>query len=119
MLSDLSVHLHRLSLLNEAVKHGGNLRAGRGTLWIKQIFGFSLYQSVADCPLHYCFCVIRDLVRVFELVKISRNSQLVALVVRVAVEDGGKLFAGNSVRGCPPCAREWLPSCRVSPSRAD
>ena len=86
MISGLSVHLHRLSLLNEAVKHGGNLRAGRGTLWIKQIFGFSLYQSVADRPLHYHFCVIRNLVRVLELVKIFRDGQLVALVVRVAVE---------------------------------
>ena len=79
------------------MEHGGNLRAGRRTLWIKQIFGFSLYQSVADCPLHYCFCVIRNLVRVLEFIKISRNGQLVALVVRVAVEDGGKLFAGNGI----------------------
>ena len=29
MLSDLSVRLHRLSILNEAVKHGGDLSAGR------------------------------------------------------------------------------------------
>ena len=93
----LSVRLHRRSLLNEAVKHGGNLRAGCRTLWIKQIFGFSLYQSVADCPLHYHFCVIRNLVRVLKLVKIFRDGQLVALVVRVAVEDGGKLFAGNGI----------------------
>ena len=97
MLSDLSVRLHRLSILNEAVKHGGDLSAGRRTLWIKQSFGFTLYQSVADCPLHYCFCVIRNLVRVLEFVKIFRDGQLVALVVRVAVEDGGKLFAGDGI----------------------
>lgn len=52
MLSDLSVRLHRLSILNEAVKHGGDLSAGRRTLRVKQIAGFSLHKTAADRPLH-------------------------------------------------------------------
>ena len=52
MLSDLSVRLHRLNLLNEAMEHGGDLSAGRRTLRVKQIAGFSLHKTAADRPLH-------------------------------------------------------------------
>ena len=47
--------------------------------------------------MHRRLCVIRDLVRVLELVQISLDGQIVALVVCVAVEDGCKLFAGDGI----------------------
>ena len=92
-----SLALHQLILLNEAVEHGGDLSAGRRTLRVKQIAGFSLCETAADRPLHCRLCVIRDLVRVLELAQISLDGQIVALVVRVAVEDGRKLFAGDGI----------------------
>ena len=39
-------------LVNEAVEHGGDLSAGRRTLRVKQIAGFSLHKTAADRPLH-------------------------------------------------------------------
>ena len=92
-----SLALHQLILLNEAVEHGGDLSAGGRALRVKQIAGFSLYKTAADRPLHRRLCVIRDLVRVPELVQISLDGQIVALVVCVAVEDGCKLFAGDGI----------------------
>ena len=89
--------MHQLILLNEAVEHGGDLSAGRRALRVKQIAGFSLCETAADRPLHCRLCVIRDLVRVLELAQISLDGQIVALVVRVAVEDGCKLFAGDGI----------------------
>ncbi len=47
-----SLALHQLILLNEAVEHGGDLSAGRRTLRVKQIAGFSLHKTAADRPLH-------------------------------------------------------------------
>ena len=92
-----SLALHQLILLNEAVEHGGDLSAGRRALRVKQITGFSLHKAAADRPLHRRLCVIRDLVRVLELVQISLDGQIVALVVCVAVEDGCKLFTGDGI----------------------
>ena len=94
-----SLALHQLILLNEAVEHGGDLSAGRRALRVKQIAGFSLHKAAADRPLHRRLCVIRDLVRVLELVQISLDGQIVALVVCVAVEDGCKLFTGDGSSG--------------------
>lgn len=79
------------------MEHGGDLSAGRRALRVKQIAGFSLYKAAADRPLHRRLCVIRDLVRVLELVQVSLDGQIVALVVCVAVEDGCKLFAGDGI----------------------
>ena len=79
------------------MEHGGDLSAGRRALRVKQIARFSLYKTAADRPLHRRLCVIRDLVRVLERIQISLDGQNVALVVRVAVEDGCKLFAGDGI----------------------
>ena len=79
------------------MEHGGNLRAGRRTLWIEQIADSPLHPSAADGLSHRCPCVIRDPIRVPEPVQLSLAGQRASPEVRVTAEDDRQLFAGDEI----------------------
>ena len=87
---------HKIVFLNEVLEHSRKFSAGSGAFRVKYL-PFAAHYAAANCPLHSFLRPRGQIPGVCKAGQVAAGGCVIALKLRIVVENHGKLFTGHRI----------------------